>query len=169
MPPFTNNNRRQKFLYTENYTLNKLKEFLTSKNLWEAFRYAIVGGVSALADMGVLFLLTEYAFGGKNTGLALFLSVAGGFAVGLAVNYILSQLFVFNTKTQREKGKTARAFFIYAAVGIIGFGLTELLMHIGMLFVSEKGLWYLLLNCFVKGIVLIWNYIGRKIFVYKGE
>ncbi len=149
--------------------MNKLKSFLTSKNLWEAFRYAIVGGISALADMGVLFLLTELVFDGKNTGLPLAVSVAGGFIVGLIVNYLLSQLFVFNSESQREKGKTARAFLIYAAVGIIGFALTELLMHIGMIFVPEAGLWYLLLNCFVKGVVLIWNYIGRKIFVYKGE
>ena len=142
---------------------------LKKDTLFEFLRYVVVGGVSALVDMGVLFLSTEFIFGGKNTGLPLAVSVALGFCVGLAANYLLSQLFVFTSSVQREKGKTARAFFIYAAVGLIGFALTELLMHTGMLFVSDEGLWYLLLNCIVKGIVLVWNYIGRKIFVYKGE
>jgi putative flippase GtrA len=128
-----------------------------------------VGGISALVDMGVLYIMTEFAFDGKKDGIALTLSVATGFVFGLIVNYLLSQLFVFTSKAQREKGKKASAFFIYAVVGLIGFVLTELLMHIGMLFVSHEGLWYILLNCFVKGVVLIWNYVGRKIFVYRGE
>jgi putative flippase GtrA len=128
-----------------------------------------VGGISALVDMGVLYIMTEFAFDGKKDGIALTLSVAAGFVFGLIVNYLLSQLFVFTSKEQREKGKKASAFFIYAVVGLIGFVLTELLMHIGMLFVSHEGLWYILLNCFVKGVVLIWNYVGRKIFVYRGE
>ena len=138
-------------------------------NALEFLRYAAVGGISALVDMGVLYLLTEFVFFGKKDGLALSLSVAGGFLAGLIVNYLLSNIFVFTSKLQREKGKKAGAFFIYALVGIVGFLLTELLMHLGMMIVNHEGLWYILLNCFVKGVVLIWNYVGRKIFVYKGE
>ena len=149
--------------------MGKIKEFLVSKNLFEFLRYVIVGGISALIDMGALYLLTEYVFDGRKDGLPLTLSVAGGFIVGLIANYLLSQLFVFTSDTQREKGKKAGAFLIYALVGLVGFGLTEGLMHLGMIFVSHEGLWYILLNCFVKGVVLIWIYLGRKIFVYKGE
>ena len=146
-----------------------IKKLLEKNNIFEFIRYIFVGGISALVDMGVLYIMTEFAFDGKKDGIALTLSVAAGFIVGLIVNYLLSQLFVFTSKEQREKGKKASAFFIYAIVGLIGFVLTELLMHIGMLFVSHEGLWYILLNCFVKGVVLIWNYVGRKIFVYRGE
>ena len=149
--------------------MGKIEEFLEKKNLFEFLRYVLVGGVSALIDMGVLFLLTEFVFGGQKSGLALTVSVAGGFLVGLISNYLLSLLFVFTTDSQREKGKSAFAFLIYATVGLVGFGLTEGLMHLGMIFVSHEGLWYIVLNCFVKGVVLIWNYLGRKIFVYKGE
>lgn len=146
-----------------------IKKLLEKNNIFEFIRYIFVGGISALVDMGVLYIMTEFAFDGKKDGIALTLSVAAGFVFGLVVNYLLSQLFVFTSKEQREKGKKASAFFIYAVVGLIGFVLTELLMHIGMLFVSHEGLWYILLNCFVKGVVLIWNYVGRKIFVYRGE
>ena len=91
------------------------------------------------------------------------------FAVGLLVNFILSNVFVFKEKEQREKGRTVSAFLIYALVGVIGFVLTELLTICGTLIIGEGGIWYLLLTCFVKGAVLIWNYVGRKIFVYRGK
>ena len=76
---------------------------------------------------------------------------------------------ICSRKEQKEKGKTAGAFLIYALVGVIGFALTEGLTILGTLLIGEGGFWYLVLTCFVKGAVLIWNYIGRKIFVYKGK
>ena len=139
------------------------------KVIFEFLRYAVVGGISALVDMGVLWGFTEFVFDGRNTGIPLAISVAAGFAVGLLFNYLLSMLFVFTTREQRQRGRGAAAFFTYAAVGLVGLGLTEGLMHLGMLFVSREGLWYLVLNLFVKGVVLIWNYLGRKVFVYRGK
>ncbi len=139
-------------------------------NLFEFLRYAVVGGVSAVIDMGVNYLML-YAIlgGGKDDTVKVIVSVAAGFIVGLAVNFILSNLFVFKSEEQKKKGKTVGAFAIYVAVGVIGFGLTELLTILGTKFIGEEGLWYLLLSCFVKGIVLIWNYVGRKVLVYKGK
>ncbi|MBQ8140433.1 MAG: GtrA family protein [Clostridia bacterium] len=137
--------------------------------LLEFFKYAVVGGISAIADMGVLWAFTEFVFDGKNTGFPLACSVTAGFAVGLIINYLLSTLMVFTSGEQKKKSRSVKAFLIYAAVGVIGYLLTQLLMHAGMIFVSKEGIWYLVLNVFVKGIVLIWNYLGRKIFVYHGK
>lgn len=137
---------------------------------YEFLRYAIVGGIAALVDMGVNYTMLYYAFGAtKDDTLAVVISVAVGFAVGLAVNFILSNFFVFRSAEQREKGKTAGAFVIYTAVGVVGFGLTELLTILGTNLIGDGGFWYLFLVAAVKGIVLIWNYIGRKIFVYRGK
>ena len=145
--------------------------FLKNKKLiFEFLRYVVVGGISAVVDMGVNFAMLFYVLGGSKDDKGLVaISVALGFAVGLAVNFILSNIFVFNEKEQKEKGKTAGAFLIYALVGVIGFALTEGLTILGTLLIGEGGFWYLVLTCFVKGAVLIWNYIGRKIFVYKGK
>ena len=139
------------------------------KLLLEFVRYAIVGGISALADMGVLWAVTEFVFDGDNVGFSLACSITAGFVVGLIVNYLLSALMVFTSKEQKAKSKSVKAFLIYTAVGVIGYLLTQALMHIGMNFVSKEGVWYLVLNLFVKGIVLIWNYLGRKVFVYRGK
>lgn len=159
-------------MYLNTVTVNggeKLQKNELRKTILEFLRYAVVGGISALIDMGVLWMVTEFVFDGKNTGFPLAISVAAGFVVGLTVNYLLSRLFVFTTGEQKERSRGALAFLTYAAVGAVGFVLTEGLMHLGMLFVSTEGLWYLVLNLFVKGVVLIWNYLGRKLFVYRGK
>lgn len=138
--------------------------------LFEFLRYAVVGGIAAVVDMAVNYGMLFYVFSaGKDDKTYVAISVAIGFIVGLAVNFILSNLFVFKSEEQRARGKTAGAFFIYVVVGVIGFGITELLTLVGTRFIGDHGLWYLLLSCAVKGIVLIWNYVGRKIFVYRGK
>ncbi len=95
--------------------------------------------------------------------------VAAGFVAGLTTNYLLSSLFVFLSEKQKERSKKKSAFFLYAAVGLVGFGFTELGMWLGSLFTGNDGLWYILVKCLVAGLVLIWNYLGRKILVYHGE
>ena len=150
--------------------LEKRTETKNKKLLLEFLRYAVVGGISAVIDMGVNFIVLFFVLNGTkdDRGLVV-ISVAAGFAVGLAVNFILSNLFVFKEKEQREKGKTLSAFLIYALVGVIGFGLTEGLTILGTHVIGDGGIWYLILTCFVKGAVLVWNYAGRKIFVYRGN
>ena len=140
------------------------------KLIMEFLRYVIVGGISAVVDMAVNYCLLFYVLGGTkdDTGLVA-IAVTAGFIVGLLVNFILSNIFVFNAEDQKEKGKTAGAFLIYAIVGVIGYGLTAGLTLLGTLVIGDEGIWYLALTVAVKGIVLIWNYVGRKIFVYKGK
>ena len=145
--------------------------FFKNKNsLFELIRYCIVGAVAAVIDLLVLSLLIEYIFAGEKTGWPLTISTAAGFMSGLICNYVLSMLFVFVSKEQKEANqKRVKTFVLFGMVGIIGLILTEILMHLGMTFVSKEGFWYVLLSCVVKGIVMIWNYVGRKIFVYKGN
>ena len=138
--------------------------------LFEFLRYAVVGGVAALVDMGVNYAVLYWILGAtKDDKWQVAAAVTAGFVIGLIVNFALSNIFVFKTAEQQKDGKTVKAFVIYAVVGVIGYFLTVGLTLIGTYFIGESGIWYLILTCFVKGIVLIWNYIGRKIFVYKGH
>ncbi|MBR2907946.1 MAG: GtrA family protein [Clostridia bacterium] len=151
---------------------------MSVKDLWnkhrglifELLRYCIVGGVAAVVDMAANYVMLYYVLSAsKDVAWAVALSVTVGFIVGLTVNYILSNIFVFNKESQKKKGKTVKAFLIYAAVGVVGYFLSVGLTLLGTKFIGDTGFWYLVLTCFVKGIVLIWNYVGRKIFVYKGD
>ncbi len=148
----------------------KLMRSDLKKTIFEFLRYAVVGGISAVIDMGVNYAMLYYVLKATKDDTAMVaVSVAAGFIVGLAANFILSNIFVFRSAEQKEKGKTFGAFAIYVAVGIIGFGITELLTILGTSLIGDEGIWYLLLSCCVKGVVLIWNYLGRKIFVYRGK
>lgn len=151
---------------------------MSVKDLWnqhrglilELLRYCVVGGVAAVVDMAANYAMLYWVLGSSKDGTwQVALSVTVGFILGLTVNYILSNIFVFNKESQQKKGKTVKAFLIYAAVGVIGYFLSVGLTLLGTNFIGDTGFWYLVLTCFVKGVVLIWNYIGRKIFVYKGE
>jgi putative flippase GtrA len=139
-------------------------------NFFEFVRYAIVGGIAALVDMATNYAMLFYILGAtKDDRWQVTLSVAAGFVVGIVVNFVLANTFVFRSSEQRKRGMTAGAFVIYAVVGVVGLGLSVVLTLAGTYFIGEEGVWYVLLTCAVKGIVLIWNYLGRKIFVYRGK
>ena len=143
---------------------------MKKNTLFEFLRYAVVGGVAALVDMGVNYaVLYLILCATKDDKWQVAAAVTAGFVIGLIVNFALSNIFVFRTSEQQKEGKTVKAFIIYAVIGIIGYFLTVGLTLAGTFFIGESGIWYLLLTCAVKGIVLIWNYIGRKIFVYHGH
>lgn len=142
----------------------------------EFLRYVLVGGIAFVVDFGVFTLLRETLYRGRVDVAAITVSTAAGFLVGLAVNYLLSMLIVFRKESQQKQGKTLKAVLIFAAVGVVGFGLTELLQWIGESFVLKTPVGKLFgdlgkyaVKLFVSGVVMVWNYVGRKIFVFKGE
>ena len=51
-------------------------------------------------------------------------------------------------------------------VGLIGLGLTELGMYVGVFVFNWH---YIVTKILVAALVLVWNYIGRKLFVFKGK
>ena len=128
----------------------------------EFLRYVLVGGIAFVADWGTLVIFREYLLnGGSSWELAL--CTALGFVTGLVVNYVLSVLFVFRKADNKSSGKSAGAFVVFALVGIVGLGLTELVMYIGVYLLKWN---YKLTKVLVAGAVLVWNYLGRKILVF---
>lgn len=146
-----------------------MKDLLNKKTLYEMLRYVIVGGISAVVDIVGLTFFVEVVFRSEKSPVNMAIATAVGFILGLICNYILSMIFVFVNDSQKEQNKKkTRTFILFTLVGIVGFFLTEIFMYLGMMICSKEGFWYIVLSCLVKGIVLIWNYVGRKIFVYKG-
>ncbi len=132
--------------------------------LKEFARYAIVGGVAFLADFGTLVLVQETALRTFEWGV--YVSTVMGFLVGLAVNYVLSLKFVFTRDGDAGKGRTAGAFLAFGAIGLIGLAATELGMWVGVEILEWN---YRVVKFLVTGLVLAWNYLGRRIFVFGLE
>lgn len=130
----------------------------------EFLRYAVVGGIAFIADFGSLVLSQELFL--KNVSGGIYIATVIGFIVGLTVNYYLSLLFVFTQKKDQGKGRSLGAFLVFGIIGLFGLGLTELGMWIGIECLEWN---YMLVKVSVTFVVLIWNYLGRKILIFKQE
>ncbi|MCR5414381.1 MAG: GtrA family protein [Kiritimatiellae bacterium] len=130
--------------------------------VFEFLRYAVVGGIATVADWGTLWIAQELFF--KDVAGGLYISTALGFAAGLTVNYLLSLWFVFTQTKDRGKGRSVGAFLVFGVIGLMGLGWTELGMWIG---VELLGWHYMIVKAFMTAAVLVWNYLGRKILIFR--
>lgn len=115
------------------------------------FRYVFVGGAAFVLDAAVLWLLSFF--------MHYLIAAAAAFVVGLSCNYFLSKLFVFTDKDINA----AVEYAVYAAIGIIGLGITEILMYI---FTEKAGFYFMISKIITAAIVLVWNFGARKIILY---
>lgn len=123
------------------------------RNILQILRFGVVGGTAFLIDYGILFLLTEYA------GLNYLLSACISFSVSVIYNYILSILWVFDAKKERNPQIQLLVFII---LSVIGLGLNQLGMWI---LVDKAKIYYMLAKIIVTAIVLVYNFITRKLFI----
>ncbi|MDD6279113.1 MAG: GtrA family protein [Oscillospiraceae bacterium] len=137
---------------------NKITELIT-----EFGRCAIVGTLSFIIDSGTLVLFRELVFTGA-TKTNLFISAAMGFITGTICSYILSILFVFKSVKSSGNGKSFREFVLFALISLSGLGITELLMYAGVYILD---IYYLIVKLVAAVIVLVWNYIGRKLLIFN--
>ena len=128
----------------------------TTNGLIQFFRYVFVGGIATIVDWGVLFLLTD------GLGIHHLISAIFSFIAGLAANFVLSKLFVFKANEARVEPRLE--FLAYGFIGVIGLGMTELIL----LCCTGWLHWhYMLSKVIATALVLVWNYLARKMLVYK--
>ena len=130
--------------------------------IFEFMRYLIVGGTAFLIDFCVLVLFNTVL--PELYGYRLYIATALGFIAGLVFNYFFSILFVFKAARDKKTGRSAGAFMLFAIIGVVGLGLTELGMYAGTELLHVH---YMLVKIVVTGIVLMWNYLGRKFLIFK--
>ena len=120
----------------------------------EFVKYVFVGGCAFVADWMTLFLLGLIS-------VHYLLAAPVGFVVGLLVNFLLAKLIVFKGDAKVDK-KTE--FIIYTLIGVVGLLFTEGLMYA---FTEWVKFHPLVSKVFAAGIVLIWNYVAKKLILYK--
>lgn len=130
------------------------------KNIKQFFSYFCVGGVSALVEW-ILFFLIEY-FWNLQYLIAVFIS----FLFSTTVNYFLGRIFAFKA-TSYEKKKLKEFLFVFG-VSALGLLFNFILMYI---FVDVFGMNTNILKTAAKilstGIVFLWNFLSRKFLIYK--
>jgi len=118
-------------------------------------RFGIVGALAFLIDYGLLVLLTQIF------SINYLVSATISFIVSLIFNYLASMRFVF---VRRDDLSRHREFIIFVILSVIGLGINDLLMWLG---VSWLAVDYRLTKLAVTVIVMLWNFVSRKIFLDK--
>lgn len=113
-------------------------------------RYASVGGFSFVVDFSCLYLLTEYI------GLHYLWSATLAFGAGLATNYLLCLLWVFDFRRMQNH---LHEFLAFGAIGMVGLLLNNMLLYMLTDFI---GLHYLLSKVFSAAVILLFNFSLRR-------
>ena len=119
----------------------------------QLFKFGIVGGIAFVIDYGLLYLLTE------KIGIYYLVSSLISFSVSVIFNYIASVLWVFDVDKEKSK---VRNFIYFIGLSIVGLGINELIMWGG---VDKLHIYYMLVKLFAKAVVMVFNFITRKMFL----
>ena len=127
------------------------------KLIAQFMKFGVVGVIAFVIDYGLLALLTE-AF-----GVNYLVSATISFAVSVIFNYLASMRYVF---THKEDMSRRREFAIFVVLSVIGLLINNACMWAG---VELLGIHYLIVKIGATAIVMIWNFVTRKIFLDAGE
>lgn len=130
------------------------------KLIIQFLKFGIVGGIAFVVDYAIMVFLTE-AF-----GVPYLISSFISFCVSVVVNYLLSMRFVF---VSRDDIKKQTEFISFLILSIIGLGINELVMYLvaDVLIGDKMKRAYLVAKLVATFIVMIWNFVTRKIFLEK--
>jgi len=133
-----------------------VKELLKKhkKLVGQILRFGVVGGGAFLIDYSILYILTEFV------GIYYLISSVISFIVSLIFNYILSIYWVFDV----TKKQTAKEILIFVILSVIGLGINQVVMYIGS---DLLHIYYMLTKLVATFIVMVWNFVTRKIFIEK--
>ena len=134
----------------------------------QMLKFGVVGGISFVVDFTVYGVLCNV--------IGVHYLVAGmfGFTISVIVNYLLSMRVVFESRDDMSR---TGEFVIFVILSLIGLGLNSLILYICVDVIYANWAW---LNGFVgiklmnlgakvvaTGIVMVYNFVTRKIFIEK--
>ena len=119
----------------------------------QVLKFGVVGGIAFVIDYGILFLLA------KVIGLNELISAAISFIISLTFNYFLSTKWVFEAKKQ-----TPKEVIIFVLLSVVGLGINEVLIYLGT---KKLGIDVMIVKLFATAIVMVYNFITRKLIIEK--
>lgn len=121
--------------------------------LMQIFNFFIVGVIATIIDWTIYFIL--YKFVNINPLIGNIVA----FSVSIIYNYWASCKYVFKVNKNKSKERRFIEFVVFA---IIGFGINELLIFI---FYQKIGWNAMLVKIMATAIVMVFNFITRKMFL----
>lgn len=121
----------------------------------QLLKFGVVGGIAFIMDYSVLFICTEFL------GIYYLVSSLISFLISTIFNYIASIRWVFDVNQEKSKQKN---FVLFLVFSVIGLGLNQIIMWFG---VDILHVYYMLVKIGATAIVMVFNFITRKIFLEK--
>ena len=129
-----------------------LEQLLARQVVRDFLRFAAVGAVATAAHYAVMIALVQ--FGRVDPVFA----TVCGFAVGAVVSYTLNRRYTFAVRPEFMRG-----FLKFAVVIGIGAVLNAAIVA----FFIRFGLHYMVAQVIATGVVLIWNFVGARLIVFR--
>jgi len=161
----------------------------------EIIRFVVVGLIATVVDLLLNYLFVFIIPNTWNSDLKIIICTTAGFIGGVIVNYILSVLWVFQNVENKKESKSKKNFFMFVLLSAIGLVLgiafmsgfnaisisswnidlyawepenfSNIFADLGTI-LSSIGFWlFTIFFCIKTLIVLFYNYISRKVFIFK--
>lgn len=126
------------------------------KLIEQIMKFGVVGAVAFVIDYGLLALLTEVF------AINYLVSATVSFTASVVFNYVVSMRYVF---THKDGLSRRREFAIFVTLSVIGLLINNFCMWAG---VELLGIHYLVTKIGATFIVMVWNFVTRKIFLDAG-
>lgn len=139
-----------------------MREMNIKSRLLELMRFGVVGGVSFVIDFGFLILFQELVF--KHVPNGVLISAALSFTISLIIHYFLASFWVFRNHDVDNAKSHALAGLLFVVTNVVGLGLNELAIWVG---VSLFAYHYVVVKLLATGVVMMWNYTCQKVFIFK--
>ena len=115
-------------------------------------RFLLVGGVATALQYSVLITSVEWGHAPKLP------ASVGAYLCGAVASYLLNRSFTFKSDIAHGRG-----FAKFMVVNLIGLGLNTLIFYA----LTQASVHYILAQMIATGLVLIWNYFGARLFVFR--
>ena len=131
---------------------------MNSKLFKQIMKFGFVGGTAFLIDYLVMIFLTEVF------SINYLISSVISFCTSVIYNYIMSIVWVFEVDEEKSKTQTFAMFIILSIIGLL---INTVVMW---LLVDGTDLMpYTIAKIIATAVVMVYNFISRKIFLEKKE
>lgn len=129
--------------------------YFMKKLFLQIFKFVIVGGLSFVLDFILYYIFTRFLSINEMTSQVM------SFSISLIFNYMMSMRYVFVSKDSLKKH---HEFMIFVTLSVLGAGLNWLLFYLMVYVLSINDL---ITKIIVAGIVMVFNFVTRKLFIEK--
>jgi putative flippase GtrA len=128
---------------------------MEKKVIIQFFKFAVVGGINTLINMGVLFIFTEYF------KIYYLISAIFAFMVAVTNSFILNKIWTFKEDIKERVAKKYSKFFIISIIA--------LLVNLFFLFLlTDVFKLYYLISQIIAICLSLWiNFFGNKLWTFK--